>query len=462
MALSLLMGSCGPAETGQLTSTEARPNVLLVVIDTLRADHCSLNGYPLNTTPFLDSLAAGGVAFETAYSPTSTTCPAHASLFTSQYPMEHGVVRNGLVLPPEAQTMAEVFGAAGYETAGFVSSFPVSRHFGLEQGFSHFDDDFSRSGGTFSRRVWGGLDLADDEGFDRSAATTTDVALDWLAAAPDRDRPLFLFVHYFDPHAPYRPDTDTFHELYPSTDGMTSDDLNIASYDAEIAGTDQQLARLVNTVREHGGPRQTLVMVTADHGEGLWDHGWRGHDRSNYEGEVRVPLVFHWPERLPSGLRVEHPAHLIDVLPTVNALLDLGADSRGHGGQDLVPHLLGSAAPDLQRPLFMQRPWFPSGRDKFDQLGPGYALRSGPWKLFMAMEEDRHELFDLSADPAEQHDVINREPQVAGRLGELLMEMVAHQQSRAALDATEVGAEDTAILRAMGYVGSADEGQDER
>jgi arylsulfatase A-like enzyme len=423
----------------------ARPDVLIVVIDTLRSDHCSLYGYGPNTTPQLDALAAGGVTCELAYSPTSTTCPSHATLFTARHPGTHGLVRNGLVLAQDELTLAELALRNGYRTAAFVSSFPVSHEFGFDQGFEHFDDCFDRADGSFPMRRWNGRALGSSEGFDRTPAATTDAALHWLENQEDVEEPILMWVHLFDPHAPWEP-PEVYAEQFVPASG-TERELDIGRYDAEVASSDAQLGRLAAAFSARD---DALIVVTSDHGEGLWDHGWRSHDRSVYEEEVRVPLVFSWPGKLPGGQRVSTPVHLVDVAVTVASAIGLVFDGVEIQGRDLMQALKGETAGQRDRPVFLSRPYWPDGREKYDELGRCLAVRQGRWKYIEAPEEGRRELYDLEQDPAEQHNLVEQHADVAARLSGLLADWAEHSWR---VDDTQAG-ELSPALRALGYVGS--------
>ena len=198
--ISLAGLACSP-DAAELRAADPRPNILLVSLDTTRADHLSAYGYERDTSPTLRALSAEGVRFEVAYAPSATTGPSHASLFTSLYPLTHRVVKNGRSLAPEFDTMAELLSRAGFQTAAVVSSFVLSERFGYAQGFDVFDADFSGADVPSGTTLWEGHSV---EGkFYGRADDTTRRALAWLDGRRAPDRPFFLFVHYFDPHDPY-------------------------------------------------------------------------------------------------------------------------------------------------------------------------------------------------------------------------------------------------------------------
>ncbi len=415
---------------------DRRPDVLLVTIDTLRADHVGSYGYALDTTPEIDRLARESLVFDVAYAPMGTTCPSHATLLTGRHPLAHGVVRNGLELPPGEETLPELLADAGWRTAAFVSSFPVSRRFGVAQGFDHFDDAFPSEGGTSPRTEWAGEDVPG--GFDRSAGDTVDAVESWLEHGPT-DAPLFLWVHLFDPHEPYAPPAgfaERFEADHP-------DQPRHARYDGEIRYTDGEVGRLVERVEAARPDRELLFVLTADHGQGLGDHGIATHDRSTYEMEVRVPLLVRWPGRVAPA-RSDLPAHLVDVPPTLAGLL--GLDLReSWRGIDLL-----DASGEEERPLHLLRPYFPGGRPKLSEVGFGFGVRRGRWKYFEASAEGRRELYDLERDPDERRNLVLERPGVAEELARIVAEHRAREMPAGAT--YEGGVRDRAGLEALGYV----------
>ena len=241
------------------------PNVVLITVDTLRADHCSSYGYSRSTTPNIDAVAAGGLVFEHAYTPMPTTGPAHASLFTSQYPLTHGVLQNGWTLEEDNVTLPEILEQHRYCTAGFVSSFVLEHRFGYRQGFDFYDDDFTGADSSYATTtVWEGRKI--ENGFDRRAHETTEKVIAWLEEHAGDGR-FFLWVHYFDPHHPYSP---------PESAGIAWEadahaaplDRALAAYNAEIAFIDREIGRLAARLDEMVPPEETLLVLTADHEKG--------------------------------------------------------------------------------------------------------------------------------------------------------------------------------------------------
>ena len=232
----------GGVDLDGLRSARARllasPNIVLITIDTLRADHCSAYGYAFDTTPRLEQLAREGARVETAYVPMPSTGPAHASLFTSRYPLAHQVLKNGHVLANEYPVLAEVLGGAGYRTAAFVSSFVLDDRFGYGQGFDSYDDDFRGADSSYQdMQLWEGIEVPGE--FDRRAHETTDRAISWLRENGRRGG-FFLWVHYMDPHEPYDPPEPWRTKYVEPAMGRRNLRRAVALYDAEIAFTDRE------------------------------------------------------------------------------------------------------------------------------------------------------------------------------------------------------------------------------
>lgn len=417
------------------------PNLVLISLDTTRRDHGSVYGYGRETTPNLERLAREGVLFALAYAPAPTTGPSHATLFTSLHPITHRVVKNGRVLVSGHQTLAERLRERGWTTAGVVSSYVLDARFGWDQGFELWDDDFERATATTMVPSGEGVEV-----FDRTADATTRRALTWLESERDASRPFFLFVHYMDPHEPWVAPPEfvqRFRTSEVSADGVSG---LIARYDAEIAFTDHQIGELLAGLERLGLAADTIVAVSADHGEGLLQHGELHHGTQLYEEQMRVPLLLRWPRGLPSGRVIDGAVSLIDLTPT---LLDLAGVAPGAGdgmqGRSLVPVIEGREAIDRTRPIFLFRP------SNTEIPGEQYAVRQGDWKLIRGPGEGRRELFDLSQDPREREDRAGAEPARADALEQHIAAWLReHERPDPAPGA--VSPEDLERLRALGYV----------
>jgi len=368
-----------------------RPDVLLVTIDTLRSDHCSAYGYAVPTTPTLERLASGGVLYRRAYAESSTTAPSHAVLMTGRHFRTFGLTRNGGTLPDDVETLAESMHAVGYETAGFISSFPLIGRFGFSQGFDIYEDRFVPEEASAGRRHPG------QQAHDREAGATLARVVAWLETRNDT-KPLFLWVHFVDPHFPYRPPA-SFEGDWP-----TGHDTAIERYDGEVRYADQQLGRLIDRLAARETRRGQLIVVTSDHGEGLGDHDWMTHGINLYEEAVRVPLIAKWKGHLPAKNVVDDPVGLIDVAPGILSLLEIDPKTEVHGRHLFDP-------PEAGRSIFLQRRDYRSSHERGRLIaGEMTAVVAGSSKLIVAPGEQRRELYDLAADAREQTDLLKNLP----------------------------------------------------
>jgi len=442
------IGGCDPKRPAA-----PQANLLVVTLDTTRADHLSCYGYERDTSPRIAKLASEGVRFTLSYAAASTTLPSHVSLFTGAAPIAHGVVKNGLALAPGAQTLAVRLRAAGAQTAAIVSSFVLDRRFGLDQGFDHYEDDFTREGSSYQVDAW--LGFQTKGGFDRRANLTTDRAIHWLDAR-DASRPFFLWVHYFDPHSPYVPPEPWKSrfarpaDAAPSlADALTRRDL-VDPYDGEIAFTDDEVGRLLDHLASLGLDRDTLVVVTADHGEGLGQHGVIGHEVKVYEVAVAVPVVMRWPGYLAPGRTIDAPVESVDVLPTVLALLGIPTADTGRG-RDLSAALPRGDALDAEHPVFTHlRRYEPPVESGKRVRGALFGVRRGHWKWIEGTVDGTRELYDLATDPHETSNRATTERERAESLSRDVAAFRAANESKAPID-TQVAPEDRERLRALGY-----------
>ncbi len=431
-------------------------NVVLVVVDTLRTDALGSYGGP-TPTPAFDALVRSGVLFENAVAPAPETAASHATLFTGLDVAHHGITRNGARLGDEITTLAEAFQAEGRATAGFASSFVLDPRFGFGRGFDRYDARFPRAGETVKNRrgFWSQHEF---DGCDRRAAETNAVALPWLRDAPE---PFFAFVHYFDPHAPsvvsreqlegapFAYARDEARERFakaPQPRGVDEVTLRrlIRSYHAEVLYTDAALGELVAAIDARGIAKRTLVVVTADHGEGLGNHGLIDHAAHLYEEQLHVPLVFHWPGTLDAGIRLRVPVGLVDLAPTIAALAGVPffADADGHS---IASALRAGREPDARR-LLGRRRRYPEPYQ--DQLGTKFFVRDGRWK-YIRSTDAVDELYDLAADRTESVNRFEANPEVAARLA---AELDAHLARHPLNDEPPVLSDDERrALEALGY-----------
>ncbi len=411
--LALVAGCGDEAPPEPAGEPDPRWNLLLITLDTVRADRLGLYGYARNTTPVLDGLAEVSVVFQNAVSASAVTPVSHASILTGLDPPHHGLrsLHGGLEtrLHADRLTLAEILAANGYTTAGFVSAFPASRHYGLDQGFETWDESFDSGDGPewaaagFPGRV------------QRRADETTERAIEWLALRPRA--PFFLWVHYFDVHdTRVRPPADYLNAFPPSS----SDEFDVrrAVYDGELRYVDHQIGRLFGALhRVSAGSDRTLVVVTGDHGQGLGDHDWWGHVIL-YQEQVRVPLILKVPGRT-AGRRVSSNVRTIDLVPTLVELLDVEVPpSHRFDGTSLVGLVRGRdheariAYSESINDLTQYRGSERAGESL-------YAVNDGRWKLIAHREGgaySRFELYDLRRDPGETMELSAWHPDELDRL----------------------------------------------
>lgn len=420
VTVAALLAASGPAAQRPL------PNVLLVTIDTLRADRLGSYGYKLARTPVLDRLAAEGTRFADATTHAPLTYPAHVAILTGRYPAAYGVRLNGMrPLPTSASTLAERLKNAGYQTAAIVGSVILDRAYGLDQGFDLYDDRFTiRPAETMA--------VADVQ---RPAAEVTSSAVAWLKAWTKQPNagPWFLWTHYYDPHLPY----DAPAKYVEAVGGRP--------YDAEVSYVDAELGTLLAAVDRS----RTLIVVTADHGEALGDHGEPDHGFFLYDSTLRVPLIVAGTaggSRTIARRVIAEQVRSIDLVPTIANLVGLGGDS-ATDGESLVPLLEGRARADV--PVSLAESWYPRLHFGWSELR---SARVGEWKYIAA---PKPELYDLRNDRGELRNLVRDRASVAGRLAaEIGRLTAASSPEKDAVPAAQPDAATVERLRALGYVGT--------
>jgi arylsulfatase A-like enzyme/Flp pilus assembly protein TadD len=396
------------------------PDLLLVTIDTLRADRLGCYGSDVQT-PVIDGLAAGGVRFEASVAHVPLTLPSHASILTGQTPLRHGVRDNaGFVLSPGTPTLAGWLGAAGYQPAAFVSAFPVHSRFGLAQGFTTYDDRFPR-----------GDDPARPAHVERRGDATIAAAVSWLRDRGAGGSPLFVWVHLFDPHAPYEP-PEPFASRFRDR-----------AYEGEVAFADSQVGLLLEGWRQARG-RDPVVVVTSDHGEGLGEHGEPTHGLFIYDSTIRVPLVIAGPG-IPAGRVPKSLARGIDIAPT---LLDL-AGVRAPGsveGRSLRPLWEGRSG--REEPAYVE--------SLFGRLGFGWAPLHGLRERdLMFIDAPRPEIYDLRADPGQARNLAADRVEDLARMKRAVQAALAKAPEAKPVAIPRAAREQ---LRSLGYVASGTAG----
>ena len=399
----------------------SRTHLLLVSIDTLRADALGSYGYAKAQTPRLDALGAQGLRFEQATTVAALTLPAHSSLLTGTFPATHGVRDNGgFYLGDEQVTLAEVLRGEGYRTGAFVGAFVLDSRWGTHQGFDRYFDEFD-----LSEMKGGGMASVQRRGDEVVAET-----LRWLGE--ESEAPFFAWVHLYDPHTPYEA-PEPYSSRFPRT--------RSGAYDAEIAWTDGLVGRLLDGLAEQGHLEDTLVVVVGDHGEALGAHKELDHGFFLYDEVVQIPLMIAGPG-VPSRV-VPNQVRIVDVMPTALELLDVEAPASVQG-TSLVPLSRGR---ELQL-LALSESWYPRYHYGWSELK---AVRDGRYKLIQA---PRRELYDLAQDPGEIEDLAAEQPQRADALERALEKMLRQVTSEdASRGPTAIDPETEERLRALGYIG---------
>lgn len=496
----LCLAACGG--DGEAVPTYEGPyrHLVLISLDTTRADHLSCYETGRARTPSLDALAQAGTRFADVTAAANTTLSSHTSLMTGSWPHTHGVVRNGFVLHQDNVMLAELLGQKGFHTAGFLGSFALESRFAFNQGFDYWDEEFS---------VLITPDGSADQN-QRLAEDLTAAALAHVDEVKDEAARIFLFLQYFDPHAPYGPPV---REGAPQVSGrevdlavrahqralvgreyghsdlintgfvgdrrpmvgaapgtmLTQDQQAVAAYAGEVAYMDRCLGDLIAGLDEDGILDETIIVVTADHGETMYEHhDFWNHGLWLYQTVIDVPLIVRLPDGRGKGQVVEHPVSTIDVLPTLCQLLELDLPERSEG-MSLVPFLDGEQRP---RGTIFSEATQPGPQSGFEQPGAWgnilkpRAVRRGPWKLILSRYNKVRQLFHLGRDPDEKSDLLKLatpDPEAQRIAAELLAELIAWEATARPLpsryDSSQY--EDTLKqLEGMGYAGGG--GGDEK
>jgi choline-sulfatase len=419
----------GGAAGGGLSWSEIPPgkppsNLILITMDTTRRDRLSCYGYSQKTTPNLDRIAARGLLFEQAFTPVPVTLPSHATMMTGLYPFQHGVRNNGsYVLADSLTTLAEMLKAKGYDTGAVLGGFPVDHRFGLAQGFGHYDDEFPPSSAA-----------REGDAAQRPAKEVTRLSLEWIGQ--HAERPFFLWVHYFDPHAPYHP-PEPYLGRFPGE-----------PYNGEVSSMDAAIGQLVDGLKSRGLEKRTILLVVADHGEGLMDHGEATHAMFIYGSTQDVPLLMQFPDREPwtgktwRHRRVQGLAGLTDLLPTAwNALGFAKTELPRVAGRSLLPLIEGTGSghewlyhetlvPDLDFGMSELR-----------------GLQTTTWKYIRAPQP---ELYNLEEDPGELSNQVDRERDRVQAMESKLAEIL--QAEKRGSGPVAMDQETLEKLRSLGYL----------
>lgn len=400
----------------------ARPrlNVLLVTLDTTRADHLGCYGYEQALTPTLDALAREGVVFEQAFATVPLTFPSHTSIHTGLYPPENGIHNNGRgKLDAQIPTLAEVLKQRGYDTGAFIGSVVLPARTGLNQGFDTYDDDMA-----------GGDHHGHEAHLMRSARLVVNSALDWLHAR--ESRPFFCWVHLFDPHAPFEGHPEVFHDRFQDR-----------KYDGDIAFADLHIGRLITLLKDRGEYERTLVVVVGDHGEAFGEHAELEHGFMLYNATLRVPLLISVPGQSKKGHRISTSVSQVDIFPTVLDCLNIPLPTRV-SGVSLKQAVKGNA--------MESRPCYSESEACYASFrwAPLHCLTTDSWKY---VNTSREELYDLKQDPQELHNLAESRPEQVQEM-RMLLETTRDAMVDCPTSDTPIDAKHLQQLRSLGYLAS--------
>ena len=418
--------------------------VILISIDTLRADHLSAYGYTKIHTPHIDSFAQGGTLFTQAEAQVPLTLPSHMSLFTSTYPFQNRVEENGERVPAGVVTLASVLQSHGYKTAAFIGSDFLDRRYGLDQGFDDYDSPFGLAGGGAGTRPA-------PTTLRRDGALVVRAARQWLDA--HRGQPVFIFVHLFDLHFPYTLPAEVARQH------------GISRYDAQLEYVDQVMGSFHDYLMKQGWWEKSLVVVFGDHGEGLGEHQETDHGYYIYESTLHVPLIVHWPakdgnSKLETGnsvrvssfqfpVSVSTPVGLIDAAPTILDYLRVPAPASFEGASQLGALKAGDSAGP--RAVYSESLY---AHDAF-RWAPLRALRVGKYKYIQA---PKPELYDLDADPREQANLVHKNAAMAAELQNELAELLNRYAPSQHSAPPALSPETLAQLESLGYLAAEPRG----
>ena len=430
--VSCLVALLGAMASGCGSGANEPLNVLLITLDTTRADHLGCYGKESARTPNLDSIAAEGVRFDRCFSAAPVTTPSHSTIFTGTYPPHHGVRDNGMfVLGPDSVTFAEIAKQHGYTTGGAVGSFPVTRGFGLAQGFDFFDDRISAPAEDFR-----GQRTVPKQGVffeERPAPWVNTAILPWFE--DNVDRPFFVWLHYWDPHLPHHPP--------PPYSEIFAHDL----YSGEIAYADHSLGTILELLKRSGVWDRTVVVVIGDHGEGNGEHGEDTHSMLAYNTTIRVPFLMRVPGRF-AGTVVDQPVGSVDIVPTLVELLGLELPD-GVQGRSLLPMLENDDGAGGENHRYYAEALSPRLSHGWGELR---VLVAEPYKY---IHGPRPELYNVFMDPNELDNLVDELPEVAAAMKGELAELIVELGASAAGVADVVQDEETLMrLEALGYLSS--------
>lgn len=414
-------------------------NVVLISIDTCRADYLSCYGYPLQTTLNIDALAENGILFENVYTPVPFTLPAHCSMLTGTVPAYHGVLDNlGYKLSEDNITLTEILSNNGFKTAAFIGAFVLDSQFGLAQGFDSYEDEFEKE-----RSTVGIVERTGDE--------ITRHVIEWLEEK--RGEKNFIFLHYYDPHFSYDPPepfASSFKNVPPLNKLPADSGLApglFGRYVGEISFTDHCIGQVINKLKELDIYDSSLIIITSDHGESLGEHREHTHGYFIYQSNIKVPLVFILPGG-PKAKRINSPVSLIDIPPTVCSLLGIESPSAIQG-KDLNPYFEGRSQPYPDRHIFCQ------------SLGPTIYMANSLLGVvndsYKYIQTTRPELYNIIQDPQELDNLIDSQSNRARIMKDKLQQILESTvRNEAASDAAhELDEQTLKRLETLGYLGDS-------
>jgi len=394
-------------------------NLLLVTLDTTRADRIGCYGYAKAKTPNLDTLALKGVRFSNAYCQVPLTLPSHCSILTGTYPIYHKVHNNGsYYLSSSHITLAEILKEKGYKTAAFVSSFTVDSRFGLDQGFDVYDDKFQ-----------------EDEVMKRlSSERRADKVFYSFSNWVDKDdkQKFFCWIHFYDPHLPYDPPSPYKEEFSDSP------------YDGEIAYMDFYLGKIIDKLEEKGKLDNTLIVIAGDHGEALGERGELDHGFFIYDNTLKVPFILYCEKNLPQGMVIGSRVRLIDIMITILGMIEAPVNKEIQG-TNLLKYLEGKEKDDL--PSYVET-YYPREMCGWSEL---IGLIDTEWKYIQAPKE---ELYNIKRDPEEEKNLINKEKKIASTMKEKLKNIIKDYSSEIEEGKKKLTLEEQERLRSLGYLGT--------
>jgi arylsulfatase A-like enzyme len=418
-------------------AAEARPNLLLVTVDTLRADFLGCYGFPGRNTPNIDRLASEGVLFEDTLTVVGKTGPAFASLFSSLYPPTHGARRNGVRMRGDVPVLAESLRAAGYTTGAFISNWTLKQHLaGTHRGFENYDEQFNRQRNSFGA-------------VERDAADVTAAALRWLEAVP-AGKPVFLWIHYSEPHSPYELRARHAPKATEAGEGDSPRSKRY-KYSSEVGYVDTWVGNFLGRAEKRLRPESTLLVFLSDHGESLGEHAYWGHGKNAHWPNLRIPLIVRGPG-IPAGRRVSTGASIVDVLPTILDSLRV-APLPGAEGHSLTASWNGPAG-DASRLRYAmgERPTALTKKGRHHYNHPlVISAQNGDAKAVYDFGDGKLSYYDLRRDPVETKPLaqppIELRPALGRQLSDWYKGLTKYEE-----DGGELSPEDLEQLKSLGYI----------